>query len=144
MPVRSVIPLSDRVTITVPAKYAERFRDEALFTFGSAAQNIEECSKFTRRAKRSGEESRHPIGGDDLNRLHEAERLFLQVRDQGGDLLVDAQPEILRSTAVGCALDAVEVLHGEVEAASGDVRLAMEELAFWESLRERLEGEGRS
>lgn len=127
------------VTLKVPAEYAERFRDEALFAFGTAGESIDEAYRWSKKAKERGEQAPREISSDELNRLHEAERIFLQAREQEGDLEIEAQAKTLSSAALGCALDAVDDLKGALEEIGGDYHSAVVELEFWQSERERID-----
>jgi hypothetical protein len=133
--------------IVVPAKYADRFRDETLFALGTAAQAIEEVAKWSHAAKERGEELKAKLTADDLQNYREAETVFVEAQaESGGDLTVEGSAPALRSVAVGCLFNVAEAIKEEVDRVElADLDPLMDEFGFWRSMRERFEAsEGQS
>lgn len=130
-------------SVTIPEKYAARFRDEALFTLGSAAQAIEELADWMRKAKEADEQPKNKITADDLQKYRNAELLFVEaIADTDGDLTVEARVPALRSTVIGCVLDVAEEIKDEADKVDSDFGPVLEEFGFWRGLRERFDAEG--
>lgn len=127
------------VTVTIPAKYVERFRGETLFGLGSAALTIQEISEWTSKAKARGETPKHRVDADDLERFHAAEVLYVEAHaDTDGDLTVEAGARELHSASIGLLSDLTQELQGEAEKLEPDFDPVLEEFKFWRELRERL------
>jgi|SRR5215211_2861895 len=142
MAANSLSAASDgRVSITVPAEYADRFRTETLSAFAIAAEAIQEVCDWTRKDTERGRPARVQIDARDLERLHEAERIFVQGREREGELTIEAKVRTLYSAAQGCMLDTADTLKDEAEKLKGDVRAAVAEFGFWHTLVEQFDGE---
>jgi hypothetical protein len=133
----------DIVSVTIPAKYVQRFRDETLSALGSAAQAIEEIARWTSEKKERGEESKHEITALDLQKYRDAETLFVEAHaDTDGDLTVEARAAVLHSAAIGCTLDVAQAISDEADNREPDFAPVLGEFEFFRELRERLDTEG--
>ncbi|HYH59804.1 MAG TPA: hypothetical protein VD790_11390 [Thermoleophilaceae bacterium] len=127
------------VRITIPAEHAERFKEEATATLDYASTALNDTVRFFRRGGADGVEIPYYRA-----RVEHAERLFDQVRDQGGTLLVDGDPRVISTTLEGCLLDAVDEVKGAAEMRRGRetraaVRRTMADVELWLHLLEHVE-----
>jgi hypothetical protein len=131
-----------RVSITIPQQYVERFREETLFTLGSAAQRIQEIVEWRGEKKLNRETGElHQVTADDLQNFRDAELVFVEAHaETEGDLSIEGSRESVTSAVVGCTLDAADSIKKETEKVDGDLGPAVAEFEFWRSLREQLEG----
>ncbi len=125
--------------LTVPAAYYDRFSAEALFSLGSAADTIQETANWIRRARDEGTDPVRELSLKDLERFDAARAVWLQASDLvvRGDVVIEGDRETLRSAAVGCQLDVADELKGDVENETADPAALVEELMFWQTVRER-------
>jgi hypothetical protein len=134
----------DVTSITIPERYAKRFRHEAEFDLGSAAQTVHEASEWNGKAKDRGEHPKRPISEADISRFEDSARVFRQVRRQKGELHIEGAVKVLRSCAHGVLLDVTQEIQAQAEALTPDFAPVMAEFDFWRELRERLDGEAVS
>lgn len=110
------------LSISVPSKCVERFRNEVLTDLRTSAENVMEAVDWMGEGK--GDPDRID---DDLNRYAISERLFIQVRHAGPNDLTVSGPRqtlagLLRMAIIGCIEDAQKAVdHGATAGALRDV-----------------------
>jgi len=142
----SVGASNDAVSVTIPARYVERFRSEATFTLAAAAAAVSEAADWQRKGKTvRGETEPRKVTAGALAKLHQAQVLFTQATGIGdelpvpdGDLTVEGSRATVDSTLQGCLLASADDLKAAAEAPDGDLRPGVAEIEFWRSLREQL------
>jgi hypothetical protein len=100
------------VALTVPAEYAERFHQNIIWRFESAASNVSDMARFAREQKRSWDDLQL-----DRALLDQCGRLLDQVGNEPAAVELDltADPVIFRSILHGCLVEIGEDLHGQCE-----------------------------
>jgi hypothetical protein len=131
------------VTLTVPERYVERFKEEALFSLDTAAQTVQECASWARgHDGKNGREISPELRASHLSHimdpgwpdLVECKRVFDQAYShEGGDLQVTAALKQVESAITGCLLsasDAVGLAAQDLDPYAS-TRALMEEVGFW-------------
>jgi hypothetical protein len=129
----------DVISITVPERYAERFRREAEMNFASAAQTIQESADWNRKARERDEQPAHPITEPEIKRVEDSADVFRQTREQPGELNIEGSLKVLQSCVHGVLLDVNQDIQGQAELAESDFAQVMEEFEFWRGVRARLD-----
>ncbi len=102
MPSSSVsASVDERVSITIPEPYVGRFREEALFSLGSAAQRISELADWKREGKQNPKTGRvHEVTADDLQNYRDAMR-GRPMKDETAARAATQGEQDLRAVAMG-------------------------------------------
>jgi hypothetical protein len=129
----------DVISITVPERYAERFRVETEHNLGTAAQAIYESWKWNSQAREHGEEPKHPITEREIRMFEDAAHVFRQTREQPGELNIAGSVKVLQSCVHGVLFDVTQDIQGQAELAEPDFAPVMEEFEFWRGVRARLD-----
>lgn len=107
------IRMGPRAKLQVPEKYADRFRVEAEQVLGSIAGSIKETTDRAELARDRLEPATWAVDDDDLAIFDGARSVFVQSREQDGELAIEGPAYTLREVASGCATAAAEELfHG--------------------------------
>ena len=129
----------DVISITVPERYAERFRREAELDLASAAQTIQESAEWNRKARERDDQPTHPITEREITRFEDSAHVFRQTREQRADLNIEGSVKVLRSCVHGVLLDVTQDIQGQTELEDPDFAPVMEEFEFWRGVRARLD-----
>jgi hypothetical protein len=132
----------DVISITVPDRYAERFRREAELDLASAAQTIQESADWNRKARERGEQPTRPITEREITRFEDSAHVFRQTREQRAGLNIEGSVKVLRSCVHGVLLDVTQDFQAQAELAEPDFAPVMEEFEFWRGVRARLDAAG--
>jgi hypothetical protein len=131
------------VTLTVPERYVERFKYEALFSLDIAAQTVQESASWARgHGGKLGREVSLELRASHLSDitdpgwpdLVECKRVFDQAYShESGDLEVTAARKQVESACTGCLLSATEAVGLDAQdlGPSASTRALMEEVTFW-------------
>jgi hypothetical protein len=133
---------ADVISITVPERYAERFRVEAEHDLGTSARRIYESWKWNAEARERDEEPKHPITEREIRMFEDAAHVFRQTREQPGQLNIEGSLRVLQSCVHGVLLDMTEDIQGQAELEEPDFAPVMEEFEFWRGVRARLDAAG--
>jgi hypothetical protein len=129
----------DVISITIPEKYAERFRNEAEHNLGTSAQGIYESWKWNTQDRDRDVEPKHPITEREIRMFEDAAHVFRQTREQRGGLNIEGSVKVLQSCVHGVLLDVTQDLQAQAELAEPDFAPVMEESEFWRGVRARLD-----
>jgi hypothetical protein len=136
------------VTLQVSARYAHRFRQEAVQVLGSAAASIKDTTDHLEAAKDRHEQARRDLDVTDLAILDAAKSVFVQAREQQGDLTISAPAYTLREVVAGCASDAAEQLFHSLDSFDFQPEELLNEIEHWqgkvEFLSDRMEEDDAS
>jgi hypothetical protein len=103
----------NHVTLRVPARYAERFRAQAVQVLGSIAGSIRDTTDKIEQAVPEFDPPVRDVDAQDLALLDAAKSVLVQSREQRGELRIEAPAYTLREVVAGCASEAAEELfHG--------------------------------